>query len=393
MGFTLQPATKDDFIDREDILKEMLNTLTDRNIKMGFALVGPRRIGKTSILKEVVRRIKERDNILAVYFSVWDLVDNTAIEFCNRLTLTIIESFKKRLSVKYKIQHLLKVPASKLIDFLKTIDLKISVLEDVEFTLTQSRRGDQEINVIVEKVFGFAERLAEDMDVRLVLMLDEFPSIMDLKNGAKLGEGILKKIRTIHEGLEHTILCISGSVRKTMDMAVLSQSSAFYRQFIIKNIIPFDAPEVKNLMVSNLKPKLTKDAVNKIYHLTKGIPFYVQFIGRELRGLEGKTIDSKSVQEVFNEFLDEEGDIIFFEELKAFSDKEKGILTAMAINDIKTPKEICKITKEKSNIISRYMEYFLDKGCLERKEKGAYEFTDPVFKEWLKRRYNTPTYL
>lgn len=393
MSFTLQPATKDNFVDRDDVLKEMINTLTDRNIKMGFALVGPRRIGKTSILKEVAGRLQKRKNIVVVYFSIWDLVENTAIEFCNRLTLTILESFKKKLSLKYKIKHILKVPASKLIDFLKTIDFKISVLEDIEVTLTRSGNKEQDLNAIVEKVFSFAEKLSEDMNVRLVLMLDEFPSIIDLKNGTKLGEGVLKKIRTIHEDLEHTILCVSGSVRKTMDMAVLSQSSAFYRQFIIKHITPFDAPKVRDLLDNNLDQVIKEDAVNKVYQLTKGIPFYVQFIGRGLRGLKGKTIDSKSVQDIFNEFLEEEGDIVFFEELKAFSDKEKCILTAMATNNIKTPKEICMVTMEKSNIISRYMEYFLDKGCLEKEEKGTYEFTDPVFKEWLKRRYSAPTYL
>jgi AAA+ ATPase superfamily predicted ATPase len=55
MPFTLQPAVKNDFINREDILKEMLSTLQDENVRMGYALVGPRRIGKTSILKEVIR--------------------------------------------------------------------------------------------------------------------------------------------------------------------------------------------------------------------------------------------------------------------------------------------------------------------------------------------------
>ena len=40
MGFTLQPATSDNFIDIEDILEEMLHTLTDKNLIMGFALVG-----------------------------------------------------------------------------------------------------------------------------------------------------------------------------------------------------------------------------------------------------------------------------------------------------------------------------------------------------------------
>lgn len=51
MRFTLQPATREDFIDREDILEEMLHTLTDKKVRMGYAFVGHRRIGKTSILK------------------------------------------------------------------------------------------------------------------------------------------------------------------------------------------------------------------------------------------------------------------------------------------------------------------------------------------------------
>ena len=59
MAFTLQPAVKGDFIDRDDILADMITTLRDKSIRMGFALVGPRRIGKTSILKEVAERLYE----------------------------------------------------------------------------------------------------------------------------------------------------------------------------------------------------------------------------------------------------------------------------------------------------------------------------------------------
>lgn len=110
MGFTLQPATKEDFIDREDILEEMLHTLTDKKVRMGYALVGPRRIGKTSIFKEVSRRLNQRKDIVAVYFSLWNLIENTAVKFCNQITISIIEATKKRLSLKYKIQHILKTP-------------------------------------------------------------------------------------------------------------------------------------------------------------------------------------------------------------------------------------------------------------------------------------------
>ena len=392
MGFTLQPAVRDNFIDREDILKEMLDTLSAENIRMGYALVGVRRIGKTSILKEVVCRLNQRNDIIAVYFSLWDLVENTAFEFCRQLSLAIIESAKTKLSIKYKIQHLIKVPAVKFFDFLKTIDFKISLFEDLEFSLGAGKKGQADINTTIEKVFRFVEALSRDLDSRFVIMLDEFPSIMELKNGTKLGEGIIKKIRTIHEDLTNTILCVSGSIRRTMDIAVLSQSAAFYRQFIVRQIGPFEISVVKKLMCKNLSQNINEDAIRELYNYTKGIPFYIQFIGRSLDHPSNNTIDKKTVKSAFDNFLAEEGDILFSEELKALSDKEKSIITAMAVHGLNVPKDICKVTKESSNIVSRYMEYFLDKGILNKQAKGYYEFTDPVFLEWLKRRY-APTFL
>lgn len=128
MSFTLQPAVKENFVDREEIIEEITSTLTDKNVKMGFALIGPRRIGKTSILREVENRLRTRDDVVVIYFSLWELIENTAFEFCNKLTYAIVENFKGKLSKKYKIQHLIKIPASKIFDFLRTIDFKITVL-------------------------------------------------------------------------------------------------------------------------------------------------------------------------------------------------------------------------------------------------------------------------
>lgn len=50
MAFTLQLVTKDDFINRESILNEMLSTLADESTRMGFVLVGPRRAALDGIL-------------------------------------------------------------------------------------------------------------------------------------------------------------------------------------------------------------------------------------------------------------------------------------------------------------------------------------------------------
>lgn len=74
MSFTLQPAVRENFVNREEIIEEITSTLTDKNVNMGFALVGPRRIGKTSILREVENRLKNRDDVVIIYFSLWELV-------------------------------------------------------------------------------------------------------------------------------------------------------------------------------------------------------------------------------------------------------------------------------------------------------------------------------
>ena len=388
MAFTLQPAVKDDFVDREDILADMLSTLKDKSTRMGFALVGSRRIGKTSILKEVVRRLEGEKDIVPVYFSIWDLVENTLPELCTRITLAIIEGFKPHLSLKLKMKQLLNVPVLKFFEVLRSLNMKIAIFDEIEIALRMGKSGEIDHNTLIEKMFLFGEKMAKENGVRLVLMLDEFPSIMDVKNKTKLGEGIIKKIRTICEDLENTILCISGSIRKTMEITAISPSSAFYRQFIIKNIEPFTLEATTKILENNLDPKISAEAISRFYELTGGIPFYLQFLGRELsRFISVASIGPRQIEKSFDQFLLQEGDIIFAEQIKSFSDKEKIILSRMACYGLRTPAEIQKSSGEPSNVVSRYMEYFLSKGVLQREKKGVYQFTDPVFEVWIKRRF------
>ena len=387
MAFTLQPAVKDDFVDREDILADMLSTLKDKSTRMGFALVGSRRIGKTSILKEVVRRLEGEKDIVPVYFSIWDLVENTLPELCTRITLAIIEGFKPHLSLKLKMKQLLNVPVLKFFEVLRSLNMKIAFFDEIEIALRMGKSGEIDHNTLIEKMFLFGEKMAKENGVRLVLMLDEFPSIMDVKNKTKLGEGIIKKIRTICEDLENTILCISGSIRKTMEITAISPSSAFYRQFIIKNIEPFTLEATTKILENNLDPKISAEAISRFYELTGGIPFYLQFLGRELSRFSVASIGPRQIEKSFDQFLLQEGDIIFAEQIKSFSDKEKIILSRMACYGLRTPAEIQKSSGEPSNVVSRYMEYFLSKGVLQREKKGVYQFTDPVFEVWIKRRF------
>ena len=382
MAFTLRPAVGENFVDREGILVEMMETLTDPKLEMGFALVGQRRIGKTSILRELANRLRKRNDVVVIYLSVWDLVENSLFEFCQKLSLTTLDAFKERLSLKFKLANLVKVPSHKIFEFLKNIDVKIRVLEDIELSLSLKRKEPFEPNLLLEKTFGGIEKLAGEFKLRAILILDEFPSLMDLKNERKLGEGIIRKIRTIHERLHNVVLLISGSIKKTMEMVALSSASAFYRQLIVREVPPFDKETIGKLIEGNLGFPLKEEVVGRVFELTQGIPFYVQFIGKKLEG-KGSQISTEMVDGIFDEFIKEEGNYVFAAEFQALSDKERLISVEMAAKELRTVTQISKSINESPNTISQYLVYLTSKGVLEKRGKG-YEFVDNGFREWLK---------
>jgi len=131
------------------------------------------------------------------------------------------------------------LPVSTVISIFKATDLKIKLFDKIELLLSQKEIRKEHIAQVVKETFTLPEQLAEKTNTRCILILDEFPLLMDLKNGRKLGEGIIGAIRTVNETYRDTILTVSGSIRATMEMAVLSSFSPFYRQFIVKSISLF----------------------------------------------------------------------------------------------------------------------------------------------------------
>jgi len=383
MAFTLKPAIGDEFFDRTELISEMVNTLSEPKLRMGFALVGSRRVGKTSILMEVERLLKGKKGIVPVYFSLWELVERTVQEFIFVLTQEIIEAYKKELSWKYKIRNVMALPVSTVISILKATDLKIKLFDEIELLLSQKGIRKEYIAQVVKETFTLPEQLAEKTNTRCVLILDEFPLLMDLKNGRKLGEGIIGAIRTANETYRNTILTVSGSIRATMEMAVLSSSSPFYRQFIVKNISPFQKEDVLGLLKANLDAIIDDKALAYLYKETGGIPFYIQFIGRKLFQKRVQKISLTRVKDCLVEFIDEEGNLIFSEEFERIGSKERLVLSILARSDSQNLSSIAKTARESMNAVSRYLNYLIKRGMVRKKERGLYQIVDPMFKRWI----------
>lgn len=388
MAFTIQPAVGQEFINRETELNDMLSTLKDKDSTIGFALVGKRRMGKTSIFKETKRLLDKEKEIVPIYFSVWDLVEKNIPEFTKKFSIAMIDTYRPKLGLKYKAKELLASPFNLLKDIVRGLKLNLELKDSLTLLLSFEKEKSIDAGRLIDEVFHLPEALAGQTKTKCVIFMDEFPDVIELKlNGKKTGQDIIKKIRTIQEDYQNTSFNISGSFRKTMELACLSSSSAFYRQFVLKNIGPLSKENVNLLMKKNLKGKLfTGDGLDLLYSFTKGIPFYVQFIGRLLNQSNMAGITEDEVKKRIDEFLSQEGDLLFKEEFDGLSEKERLIVTVMAAKKVSSFGDISKCLHDKVANPARFLSYLEEKAVLEKRKKGVYEFADPIFEEWLSRK-------
>jgi AAA+ ATPase superfamily predicted ATPase len=381
--FTLHEAEGENFVDREKILHEMVTELADTKTKDGFAIYGVRRVGKTSLFKEVVRRLEKNSAVVPVYMSLWDLTDTTLEEFCRVLAEKVLDRYRPLLGIKFHATELLRTPPSVL---RKISSLKV-VLEDLEFLI--SFEGKKQVDELVNKTLWLPEKLAEKTGTKCIIMLDEFPDIIELEtpDGGKTGITIVKKIRTLVSMWKRTSLCICGSTRSTMALVALSPSSPFYRQFIVREIGPLEDKYIRELLTKNLE--IDERAVVELCQFSGGIPFHIQAVGKIL--MRKKRITIEDVIDAEEEYLREEGNIVFSGDLEALSRNEKRVLSAMVTGSRKLPELRRKLGRKISNI-GMVLKGLEDKGVVKKKERGRYYLLDPVFEEWMARRLKAKTF-
>lgn len=383
--FKLTPVTGKGLVGRNDVVGTMLRTLSDKKSNVGYALYGARRIGKTSVLRELERKLSQGEDIIPVYLSFWELVPNSAESLINRLSIALLEGYRKRLSIRYRIKDILGTSMGFISKFVRELKIGVKLREDIEFLLSISLQKRFDLDDAIRRVFDLPEELARETSTKCVLLIDEFPSILDMEHGPQ----IVKLLRTMHEEQKVVAICISGSIRKSMEAVALSPTSAFYKQLIPIEIKPLKYDDVGLILRSNLRDYgigIGEEAVKRVYDYTAGMPYYVQFLGLAIvsRKVGRAKLTVKEIDDITNKFLLGEGNLYFSEIFESLVDREKTILVEMAKHDLHSASEVSKGIGEAPNIISKYLSYLIAKGILKKEGRGVYSITDVMLERWLK---------
>lgn len=373
----------ENFFGRQKELQRMAETWQSQ--AAGIFIPGPRRIGKTSLVKEFIRRNSDRFNI--VYF---DLEGRYAIvELCKDLIKTIDSSFPGFVKSKGKLKEKWNV-----------ITEMFSEIEIGGVIKVKTGEIQEKVKDIIDQMEDIFQALYQH---DFIIAFDEFSDfLLNLKK--KSDEDVkffLEWLRRLRQ--ERKIrLIITGSIN------IISTVEELNFPYLINDmtdieILPLGPGEVRTLLIELLKDKditLNDRALDfTVKKLSDGIPFYIQLFADGLVYYTGgnRTIDEvKEIKKWYRQITGKQH--------KEFIDLHTRLRTHLSRPEFEAAKKILAHTCGKSmgfddlypfiedllpekTAVNKLLKRLVDE-CYLKKEGARFAFVSPMLADWWTNQYD-----
>ena len=372
----------DDFFNREKELQWMDKKLGHK--KGNLFIPGPRRIGKTSLVKEFIRRNKDKYKF--IYFNLQGR--HSIIELCDDLTKEIESTFpdlvKKKGTFKKKWNDLAKMVS--------------------EFSIggvIKVKTG--EVPLIAKKVMDKMEEVFEELHAHnFVLAFDEFSDfLLKLqKNEIEEVELFLEWLRRLRQE-EKIKVIITGSINIISTVEELRVPDLI-NDLPDLEIFPLNPDQIETLLTELLKEEnitFSREVMEfSLAKLKDGVPFFIQLFAdgiylytggnttidevEEIKGLYGKITGKRH-----KEFIDLHTRLESYLSESQFAAARKILAhvasTPMTFDDIYPyVKQMLPDKVAVSKLLRR-----LEDECYLYKEEAFYQFVSPMVADWWKNMY------
>ncbi len=396
------PFNPEELFDREREVATLVNSM--KSLKEGarkdYALIGVRRIGKTSILNKAAIEGKKASSVPVLLDCEGLTLEMLAREYGAAVLDALFEKEGLINKLKIKVMDGVRGAPANAIRALselagRTESLGIKVANDY-LELAIRIREKQEVRKLegaelfdyIEKTINLPEQLAKKHGVFFTIMLDEFQTTAAYSKPDFDFFAVMRRNTQKHQRTNY-VLC--GSNIGLMKNIVLSPDNPFGANFLIEWINPFDAKTSKGFLqkgFAEARARVNEEAQTEIIAFTGGHPAYLNWFGEQCVKL--KRVTKKEVAELEGQFLSPSGAAPFFEKelakiQKTTETNSVAILRIAAKEDIYSATEIAKrlggITP--GNVVN-YLRRLESYGYLQRNDKNKYEFVDPMLKKYLK---------
>lgn len=366
-----QLLSKEDICDRKKEIA-ILNKICRTN---GRAVVyGPRRFGKTSVVKNVVMAdfLKGHKKSLAIYADLFqvDSVEDAA----KRLQGAFEQALSQRARIKTFINSIH--------NYIKHFRVEISS-DPLSGAPTISLAGDHARDESsLNQIFAGIKNFSEEYDT--LLILDEFQDVKHVR-------GLEALLRSEIQDLNRSSVILLGSKRHVLREIFHDESSPFYgfgTDVEFKEIPP---AEWVAYMKERFEPAgltIVQEGVFEICKLMRNVPNSIQELCQWIT-LSGEIghLDAHRIHEDLVSLIENKSGR-YVEKLAEFSAKEKKVLMALAQEDFVSSiasTKFLQLTGVSATATKATVMRFVDHGILDHSESG-YLITDPIFRLFLLRK-------
>lgn len=346
------------FAGREDIIRQAENTFRSQGIP-AVVIYGQRRIGKTSILLELRRRLTE-EGLPVVYLDLQDQASQPFGKLLQKLAKTICRD--------------LKAPME---------------LAQIDF--------DDDGVVFQETFLPSLQTVLQYQ--RLALLFDEF-DVLDIVQRERLPDTIAANrfFVTLRKWIQEEptlFFCfVLGRELNNLDTDFLST----FKGALQLRISVLDRASTERLLIASGVLKFSPSGLERIYQITHGHPFFVQLFGKlAFDAVESnKTVDNVLIDTLLPEAL-ETADNIFAWIWEGLPPAERILIAALAEllkkeGETATRDDILNaLQSRRIRLIAGDLQAAPDRltewQILEKVEPGSYRFLVPVFWRWVSLRW------
>jgi len=354
-----------------------------------LALWGLRRVGKTLVIQEQIARLHDQGIVRPVYMDFEDICTSPELfsqRYIGLVSFWALESGQGNVDAYLTVERLLEMAAGR----------SMAVSQTAGSLLRELSRTKPDQVLLLKLAFEYPEKLAQELDKKLVLFLDEFTEISTLSHYPQVREP-LKHFRAALAGQTNVSYVVAGSAMTAMMKLFQSPEAPLFLQFETLALEPFGRQDADALM-QKLGSEYSPGVYAEVYRYTAGFPFYITALMQQLNRLEqgGEAIAADTVRYAFLlETLWRGGQIYnycrYLYDLSLQRARGYGMLKAilqfLAEEHEGEPvhltlTEIARALRKSPSAVREYLRSLSEVDLVEERDR-AYQFRDPVLRFWV----------
>jgi len=368
------------FIGREREIQKLTMDIMEQ--AQNNVIIGPRRIGKTSLLGNLKVAVEKE-----VLFVLVNCREMTGVaDFFEVTTQALVEAYEEKHRIRGLARKFSGIFRDKITAAYGTLAEIGGSIEHVGKVYLKFRDNELKGENLISETFEFIESFSREKKEPVLIAFDEFQEL------SRFNGSVFNTLKSRMDRYPEVRYIFSGSSISLLHEIFLKPDSPLYLMAVRTELKPIKEADVKKYIRNRLATRqieISEQALEKIHELTGGFPFYFQKLGFLLYQdafLEEKTrIGSEDVDRAFSAMLDEFDSEYEARYMEKFSEQQKKVLKHLSAEKQRRLSQIAQDMGTPASSLSTSMRDLYSTMTVSKPKEGLYEITDNVFRLWIKR--------